>query len=246
MSESRPGEDEDDFGVRLDWPSEAQIQPFDVPARDAEAESDTRVQPRSEPDTGSEDERYAPPVEDRLPPRPPTPRFDPAPSMGPALTALPPEAEGVGPLLAAVAARVDALSAVTVTFRNLMSDHVAQQGQRIDVALRELALEAEEHRRRQQDAVGELRNELRGVAAEVRELTRAVQAMSTAGVEPELQETLTTLLDEVRSLRRRTPVRPKGQALDADQVQAMAQAVAEQLQAGTGRPAPARRPRKST
>jgi hypothetical protein len=243
VSDPGAGRDEDDFGVQLEWPADAGGDPFDLPDRDA-----------SEPSPPDEPAAPPPPVDDPSawrppPPEPrydPPPRIDPAPSMGPALTSLPAGAEGLGPLLAAVAARVDALSTVTVTFRNLMSDHVAHQGQRLESALREQAVENEEHRRRQDEAMRQLREELRGIAAEVRQLTAAVQAGASGG-QGDLRATLTELLDEVRSLRRRTPVRPRGQgALDADQVQAMAQAVAEALQAGSARPAPSRRPRKST
>lgn len=250
MSEPGSARDEDDFGVQLEWPADAGGDPFDLPDREI-------------PEAAAEERAPSPPAapEDpsawRSPPAPPSPaprydpppRVEPAPSMGPALTSLPVGAEGVGPLLAAVAARVDALSTVTVTFRNLMSDHVAEQGQRLESALREQAVEGEEHRRRQDEAVRQLREELRGVAAEVRQLAALLQAGSAgSNGSDQIQETLTELLDEVRSLRRRTPVRSRAQAssLDADQVQAMAEAVAEALQAAPARPVPNRRPRKST
>ena len=142
---------------------------------------------------------------------------------------------GLETALAAVAARVDALASATVTFRNIVSDRVSETFMRTAELVSEQAAATAATRRdvaRCLDAVAAVTDRVSSIEAEL------------VAHRSEVMAALDAIADEVHGLRRRTPVRAaKPAKLDDDELQALADAVADSLRREPGRPAT--RPRRT-
>ena len=217
----RPEGAEEDLGVRLEWPMDPIGEPFAPPdAGDAEAP------PEEAPRVA------APPYAAVTPSRPSRPAaMESLPSMASAL-AEQPSAEGVA-TLAAIAARVDVLAAVTTTFRNQLADRISQT----EDHLSELV-----HLQREVPAGLETRvgRRLDQIEAAVAGAVRTMSDVSTAvgGI----QEALAALAEDVQGVRRRVAMRGRGAPIEAAQVAEIAEAVAELLRQESPPPPRKRRP----
>ena len=227
-SAREPDDNEDPFGVRLEWPEELIGAPMDRPAASMDR-----------PTAASEDAAEPPaPEEDAWSPPPsPAPAASPAPPPRPEPEVAPPRPapdDASRELIAGVVARVEALTAATVTFRNLVSDRVSEYTERVIQATAATAAEADEQRRTNERALAELRSGLTRTNAAVERLAAAVEAVPSEleRISTDLAAQLERVADEVQTLRRRTAVRPRAAVGDRSDEEAA--------------PKPRRPPRKRT
>jgi hypothetical protein len=241
--EPDPPDERDELGFRLAWPADAAAAPLDLQGADAASPAaDSAPQPSSEP---VDDASFEPPDADprSVPPRPSPPPRSMAPSPAPTPAPVG-HAIALGDdvaALAAVAARVDALSSATITFRNALAGQVTEYTQRVAQAIAEHAGGLDHAIRGQDRAMGEVTAQLRQVTGQLGQVASAVEAIVTNVDEfrAEVAAALEAMGEEVRALRRRTPVRPRG-GLERAELDAITSAVADALRE-EGRPAPARR-----
>lgn len=214
---------EDPFGVRLEWPEELVGAPLDRPvAAEPPATATTStavVEPaaaRQAPSSWAPPTPAPPPLVS--PPPAPEPEPEPAPTpAAPPLAAPPPVlSEESREVLAGVVARVEALTAATVTFRNLVSDRVSEYTERVIQATAAAAAEADEQRRMNDRALADLRTGLARTNAAVERLAATVEELPSEldRVAGELGTQLERVIDEVQTLRRRTAVRPRATGRD--------------------------------
>ncbi|MEY2477463.1 MAG: hypothetical protein QOG87_2778 [Actinomycetota bacterium] len=153
-------------------------------------------------------------------------------------------APGLGRALAAIAARVDVLSSTTVTFRNLVSDRYQEQTRWVSELMTETTAEISRVTRVQERAVADLRTQLDEVWRLLLEVSASTDTLAAA-FDAHVANTgsaLASLAEELKGIRRRTPVRSRPVS-DAEHVQAVADAVVQALRSDAGgAPAPARRP----
>jgi len=212
--------DDEDFGVRLDWPADAFADPYDGPGPGPAVDEPEPVDgPAFAPPSEPPKPRATPPVM----PVTPTP-----PSMADALAGV---ADAGGPglsrALAAIAARVDVLSSTTVTFRNLVSDRYQEQTRWVSELMSETTAEIARATRVQERAVNELRTQVEEVWRLLLEMSASTTALAAA-FDAHVTETgaaLAGITEELQGIRRRMQVRSRP-ASDADDAA----------------PAPARRP----
>lgn len=230
MESDSPAE-RDQFGFRLEWPADALLEPFEAEESeqvDDEVDDETEdtslspyapggsAPPSAAPTAAAS--TIAPP-----PPPRPTPPLAPRPKPVPATPAIALDDPVAG--LAAVVARVEALSSTTVTFRNAIADQVTDYTHRVSQAMAEQAAEVDRAVRAQDHAVRDLGGQLGQLTADLGAVLAAVDGLvvGLAELRAEMQASLDGISDEVRTLRRRTAVKPRAGAGDED------------------RPAPARR-----
>ena len=208
---------EDPFGVRLEWPEELVGAPLDRPAADPQATaapSPAVLEPAAARQAASS---WAPPTPEPPPLVSPPPAPDPERSPAPAPSAPPLGApspvlsEESREVLAGVVARVEALTAATVTFRNLVSDRVSEYTERVIQATAAAAAEADEQRRMNDRALADIRTGLARTNAAVERLAATVDGLPAEleRVAADLSAQLDRVTDEVQTLRRRTAVRPR-------------------------------------
>jgi hypothetical protein len=235
--EPDPPDERDELGFRLAWPADAAAEPLDLQGADAGAPAADG--PAEPPSDAVDDAGFEPPDAAPRPLPAPPPLRSPAPPpapVGPAIAL----GDDVA-ALAAVAARVDALSSATITFRNALAGQVTEYTQRVAQAIAEHAGGLDHAIRGQDRAMGEVTAQLRQVTGQLGQVASAVEAIVTNVDEfrAEVAAALEAMGEEVRALRRRTPVRPRG-GLERAELDAITSAVADALRE-EGRPAPARR-----
>jgi hypothetical protein len=205
---------EDPFGVRLEWPEELLGAPMDRPATDAPTASTTAVARQS---PAPEETSWAPATPAPPPLGAPQPSPEAARDPEQPASAAPPSgpspilSEESREVLAGVVARVEALTAATVTFRNLVSDRVSEYTERVIQATAAAAAEADEQRRMNDRTLADIRTGLARSNAAVERLAATVEALPSEldRVAAELGAKLERVADEVQTLRRRTAVRPR-------------------------------------
>lgn len=194
-----PADERDELGFRLEWPADALVEPYEREERE-----------ESEPaeDGGSSD--FAPPA-DRGDAPPPPPAAPPRQVSAPAslLDAIALSDDVAG--LAAVAARVDALSSATVTFRNAMADQVSESAHRVAQSISEQTAELEHALRGQGRAIDALGGDVGALTTRLHDVVASVEALGQVveDFRSEVGAALEAIAEEVRTLRRRTPVRPR-------------------------------------
>jgi hypothetical protein len=205
--ESTSESPDEDFGVRLQWPVDPVGEPFDAPSPSDADESAVEEDPlgfvadsaREAPLTPSLTQADAP--------------SRPAPVVVEALASLQPgEASSAASALAAVAGRVDALAAATVTFRDLVAQRLSEERTRIDGLVRSLASDLRAERGSQAGALNELGEAMARAADVQRRLTEMVDDLSVRvdTLAAEVTSALQDATSELQTIRRRTTVRAKG------------------------------------
>jgi hypothetical protein len=207
---------DDPFGVQLEWPEEQLAEPYEPPARES------APAPAPPPATS-----FAPPG---AVPMAPTPvRAAPASPdpVGRDAVAADPRSEGASPasdevqlVLGKVVARVDALTAATTTFRNLVSDRVSEYTERVVQVVSGTVADIDEQRRLSERDMTQLRSGMARANAAIDRLTASVDTLAAEidRVAGELGSQLDRVTDEVQTLRRRTAVRSRSVADAEDDV----------------------------
>jgi hypothetical protein len=200
--ETDPSSGRDQFGFRLEWPDDALAEPFEPRDDEAEPEQAAAAPPASAPSAVPQGFAARPPA------RPPLPESAAVLEGGPAT-------------LAAIAARVEGLTAATVTFRNALAGQVTEYTQRVSDAIAEQSASLELAIRGQHRAIGELTSQLHAVSGRLGEVTTSVDDLVQVVEQfrSDVAASLESISEEVRTLRRRTPVRPRA-GRDDDQVDA--------------------------
>lgn len=216
--ESGSPADRDQFGFRLEWPADALLEPFEAEEAesvDAEVADDAEATPLSPYAPGGSAAAVTPAASPRPEPRP-APPLPPRPKTLPATPAIALDDPVAG--LAAVVARVEALSSTTVTFRNAIADQVTDYTHRVSQAMAEQAAEVDRAVRAQDHAVRDLGGQLGQLTADLGAVLAAVDGLvvGLAELRAEMQASLDGISDEVRTLRRRTAVKPRAAAGDED------------------------------
>ena len=215
-----PREDPDDeLSVRLQWPAD------DMDPGDA-----VRFEPpQAEP---PEEQAETPAEADPEPVEWATSTPTPAPAPAAADVVMPPGevAHGVEDALGAITARLDSLTSVTTTFRNMISDRMGRYEAQFGRLADSIAGDLDDERQWLEQALGILHHGVSETVDAIRRIATTVDELATevAGFQEETSAAIAVLTDEVQGLRRRTTVRSKaGGGLEPAQLRAVTDAVTE-------------------
>jgi hypothetical protein len=147
--------------------------------------------------------------------------------------------------LAAVAARVDSLTAVTVTFRDFLSSRMHETSERVLGAALAGAENAQRALRLTEQTGADFRRTFEALDSAVERLAGAVDELTAevAAQHKDLAGTVADLAEEVRVLRRRTTVRGRSAAIDESQLQEIIEGVTRAIASPASEVAE-RRPRR--
>jgi hypothetical protein len=238
---------DDDFGVRLEWPGDRTSEPFIAPVSSDSATID-------------DDEDLVSGAKPRLvsarpaPPAPPDPTTQA--SFVSVLEALEtprlPESASAVAMLAAVVGRVDALTAATLTFREVAAQRVQHQASHVENLIGDLSTDLRAGQSRQDGLLREVRSALEQVVASQDRLAEIVDDLGyrLATLTEETAAGLARVAADLQAIRRRTPIRARTGSSTADDVGAMADASSaagdEALHGGDARSARPRTRRRAT
>ena len=212
-----PQEPGDELSVRLQWPAD-DMEPADA----------VRIEP---PSSRAADES-GPSVVDAEPEPVDWEESGPAPVVAvPGVRTAPGQiASGVEDALGAISGRIDSLTSVTTTFRNMVGDRMGEYESRFGKLADSIAADLDDERAWLEQALGILHHGVSEAIEAIRRITATVDelAADVASFQEEMSAAVAVLTDEVQGLRRRTSVKPRGGgSLEPAQLRAVTQAVTE-------------------